>query len=661
MEKLFTAICLIIFSSSILSSQELSLCNLFSDHMVLQRNSEVAIWGEAPIDAKVTINCSWGVNKEIVADQNGQWSTMVLTQESGGEHDIIIRSATQEIQIKDVLFGEVWLASGQSNMEMPLKGWPPTDPIKDAEQEIQKADYPMIRMITVQRNLSTKPLSTFEGTWKVCSPDNALTFSASAYFFARTLHENLNIPIGIIHSSWGGTPAESWVSQQNLRSMNDFNETLDLIERYNKDEAKIRAWRNQFRTIELSDIEDWSDLQFDAMQASSQIFDDGEWASMELPGLWENDALSNFDGVVWFRKQFELEHIEGDLTLSLGTIDDIDLSFINGHKVGAESLYNKKRVYTIPDAYLQLGTNTISIRVIDTGGGGGFYGEADLLYLSDGDGNKISLANDWKYREVAEYIGNTFYIFGTDRSLYDDRPEGVININSHTPSSLHNAMIHPIIPYGIKGAIWYQGESNVGRAAQYEKLFPLMINDWREAWGKDFPFYFVQIAPYNYTRTETRSDDKSHLLREAQRKTLSLKHTGMVVTSDIGNYNNIHPGNKQDVGKRLALWALANDYGNNIPFSGPLYNSSRVKGKKLILSFDHNDGLRINTTSPTGFEIAGSDKIYYPADPQIKKSTLVLTSNNVKRPMYARYAWDDIGAAVLFNAAGLPASSFCTE
>lgn len=661
MRKIFSTICFVLFSISSIASQELSLCNLFSDHMILQRNSEVAIWGEAKVHAKVTINTSWGVAKEITADQNGQWSAKLPTQESGTSHDITISSIDQEIHINDVLFGEVWLASGQSNMEMPLKGWPPTDLIKDSEKEIQQADYPMIRMITVKRNLSTKPLSSFEGSWKVCAPENAGTFSASAYFFAKALHEKLQIPIGIIHSSWGGTPAESWLSQKNLRTLNDFNESLDHIDIYNRDEVKIKAWRNQFRRIELSEIDDWSDLQFDAMQASSQIYDDSEWASMELPGIWENDALAKFDGVVWFRKQFELESIDGDLTLSLGTIDDVDLSFVNGHKIGSENLYNKKRVYTIPDGYLQLGTNTISVRVIDTGGGGGFYGAPELLYISDGEGNKISLANEWKYREVAEYIGNTFYVFGMDKTIYDDRPPSVMNINSHTPTSLHNAMIHPIIPYGIKGAIWYQGESNVGRAAQYEKLFPLMITDWRESWGKDFPFYFVQIAPFNYTGTETRTDDKSHLLRDAQRKTLSLKNTGMVVTSDIGNYTNIHPGNKKDVGRRLALWALANDYGKSNPYSGPLYKSSRPKGKKLLLSFDHNEGLRILSTNSAGFEIAGSDKVYYPAEPQIKKSGIVLSSNKVKRPLYARYAWDDVGTAVLFNAAGLPASSFCTE
>ena len=652
--------CLFLFVTSSLLSQELSMGNLFTDHMVLQRNSEVAVWGQAEANAKITITSSWGINKEALADQNGNWNVAIATQEAGGPHEILVASNEQEITIKDILFGEVWVASGQSNMEMPLKGWPPSDLIDDSEKEIAEADYPNIRMITVKRNLSTKALTNFSGAWNICVPESAKDFSASAYFFAKTLYKNLNVPIGIIHTSWGGTPAEAWVSPKNLKKLNDFNETLDKIERYNENQEIIEAWRNQFRTIELSDIDDWDQLQFDAMLASSQIFDDGEWASMDLPGLWENDALADFDGVVWFRKNFELETIDGDLKLSLGAIDDVDLTFVNGHKIGFESVYNKKRVYTIPDGYLQLGENTISIRVLDTGGGGGIYSDAEFLYLEDQNGKKKSLAGAWKYREVSEYIANTFYVFGLDKSLYDDRPESVININSHTPSGLYNAMIHPIIPFGIKGAIWYQGESNVGRAEQYEKLFPLMINDWREAWNKDFPFYYVQIAPYNYTGTASTEDDKSHLLRDAQRKTLSLKNTGMVVTSDIGNYTNIHPGNKQDVGKRLALWALANDYGKDLPYSGPLYRASKNKGKKLIIEFEHNDGLYL-TSKESHFEIAGADGIFHPSSQIIKKGKLILRSKNVKRPIHCRYAWDDVGKAILFNASQLPASSFSTE
>jgi len=252
------------------------------------------------------------------------------------------------------------------------------------------------------------------------------------------------------------------------------------------------------------------------------------------------------------------------------------------------------------------------------------------------------------------------YILGLDKTLYNDRPESVININSHTPSSLHNAMIHPIIPFGIKGAIWYQGESNVGRAEQYEKLFPLMISDWREAWENDFPFYFVQIAPYNYTGTKETSDDISQRLRDAQRKTLSIKNTGMVVTSDIGNYTNIHPGNKQEVGQRLALWALANDYGKDVPYSGPIYKSVRVKGKKLIVEFEHDEGLYL-TSKQSGFEVAGSDGIFHPSIQIIKNDKLILRSKNVKRPKYCRYGWDDEGKAILFNSDQLPASSFKTE
>ncbi len=636
-------------------TQSLGLNPLFTDHMVLQQQVEVAFWGISGSKSKVSVSGSWGEESSTTANDMGDWKLNLPTPEAGGPYTVTISTKGDSVVLNDVLIGEVWLASGQSNMEMPLTGWPPNDTINNSAREIENAHFEKIRMFTVQRNHTVKEVKDFTGEWMVCSPETVGDFSATAYFFARRLHKELNIPVGIIHSSWGGTPAESWTSKKSLKELGDFDKALANMD--NPEMAGlIEEWYARWESREFPSTEEgWQQLNFNDASLSQASLDDTAWMGLDLPNRTDQIGDWEMDGVVWLRKTFQLEDVSKDYRLSLGAIDDMDATYVNGQLVGGMAgtgKYNLDRVYTIPASLLRKGANTIAIRVIDTGGGGGVSGPIEI---SDGHNTKISLEGEWKLLPVAEIYQGKFYVFTPDEAVRLERPN-LIQINSHTPSVLFNAMIYPLVPYALKGAIWYQGESNVGRAEQYSRLFPKMITDWRASWNSDFPFYFVQIAPFVY------GNEMSPLLRDAQRKTLSTKNTGMVVTMDIGNNTNIHPGNKQDVGGRLAGLALANDYRQSGANSGPLYKSHTVNGNKVYIEFDYTGGgLIAEEGDLSGFEVAGVDKQFRAAKAAIVDGRLEVFSDEIAKPEYVRYAWRDTSIASLFNAEGLPASSFSTQ
>lgn len=639
---------------------KLDVSPLFSDHMVLQQRENVAIWGESGADQKVTISASWGAEAEGRADKNGNWQLTLSTPAAGGPFELNISTKDTMISVNDVMIGEVWLASGQSNMEMPLKGWPPNDLIKNSAEEISNARYPAIRMLTVQRNLTANPINSITGSWQVASPQTTGDFSATAYFFARRLHEELDIPVGIIHSSWGGTPAEAWASKEKLTTLGDFNKAMEGLS--NGASQKVTDdWFAKWNTVPIPQSEEaWNNISFADEAASQTGFDDQSWSEITLPGRFDELNNGALDGAIWLRKKFTVNNLDSDFTLTIGAIDDMDATFINGQKVGGlagPGYYNVKREFSVAKSLLKQGENVIAIRAIDTGGPGAVNGP---ITLSSGSGERIDLTGIWKYRPVAEAYQGKFHIYSLTEDGFNARPD-IQKLSPGTPSVLFNAMINPLAPYSIKGTIWYQGESNVGRSAQYERLFPAMIEDWRERWNNEFPFYFVQIAPYRYHAGPVEND-LSQKLRDAQRKTLSIPNTGMVVTMDIGNYTNIHPGNKQDVGARLAGLALANDYGKDLVASGPLYKSHRVDGNKIIVEFDHvGSGLVWKSPKLANFEIAGADKKFVTASHKITGDQIEVFNSGVSNPIYVRYAWKDITLAQLFNKEGLPASSFSTE
>lgn len=647
-------------------SMKLKLPAIFSDNMVLQQKTDAAVWGTAEANQKITVKGSWGKSVTVKSKEDGSWLAKIKTPKAGGPFELAVTSGNEKIEYKNVLIGEVWLCSGQSNMEMPLAGWPPQDTIYTAANEIPAANYPNLRLFTVTRAISIVPEKDCKGKWSECTPENAASFSATAFFFGKKLMKDLNIPIGLIHSSWGGTPAEAWTSGKDLSVIPEYKE---LIEKFvgSKDELeKLLTWLENCPQIDLTKNDDeniWRDVELSDKECFAINYDDSKWLDVNMPGNFDKIGLNTFDGVIWYRKQVEIPEtwLNKDLIIALGPIDDMDATYINGVKVGGfekEGFWQVERNHVIPAELVKDKKLTIAVRVIDNQGGGGFNGTAEKFRLHlKGANESISIAGAWKYLPVSEYRNGKLYVFNAATLEYLNRPKLTGEISAYVPTTLYNAMISPLIPFNLRGAIWYQGESNTGQPELYKKIFPMMINNWRNDWKNQFSFYFTQIAPYRYGE-----GTNSQLLREAQFQSMSVAKTGMAVTLDIGNVDNIHPGNKKDVGERLALWALAKDYGKKISYSGPIYKTAKLVNGEMHLTFDHSNNMQIKMRNgKTNFQIAGDDKVFKDANVIVRANKLVVFSSDVKEPKAVRYCWSDIDEATLFNQSGLPASSFRTD
>ncbi len=661
----------LIFLSGCQKKTELSLPAVFSDNMVLQQNTDITIWGKATPGTKITVSGDWGESASATVRKNSKWQVTIPTIEAGGPYNLSVNSKDTTITIQNVLFGEVWLASGQSNMEMPLEGWPPNDTIMNSAQTIANSENPDIRMFTVTRNMSSEQLEDVSGSWAVASPENSGNFSATAYFFARKLNTELNVPVGIIHSSWGGTPIETWISRNELTDHKDFGNVVKDLETLAPQAEAYDKWLANNESISILPTTENKDpfKNLDAFDdyCSDPATSTDNWSSVDLPAIMEHTEIGELDGVVWFRKDIEIpEQWAGKgLILSLGPIDDMDVTYFNGQKIGGTEVagyWQKVRYYTVPANLVEPGIATIAVKVIDHQGDGGIYGDSEqmTIYPEGDNSNAMALDGEWNYKVVGQIAGSDLYLFDPQTDTYDSRPELSMNLSSHTPTVLYNAMIAPLTPYTIKGSIWYQGETNVGRANQYLELKSDLINNWRNAFeNPEMPFYYVQLAPWNYENVDGIS---SANLREAQRRALKIPHTGMAVTLDIGNVNNIHPANKTDVGKRLALQALANTYGKEVPFSGPMPEEFKTEGKQIIISFKNAfDGLNIKNDVENQFEIAGGNGKFHPAKAIIKNNTIIVSSPKVSKPDDVRYAYKNGSKASLFNGAGLPAPSFTSE
>jgi sialate O-acetylesterase len=649
------------------SHSNLKLPSLIGDNMLLQQKTTAKIWGKANPGNKITVSASWKSSGEAITGNDGKWSVNLTTPEAGGPFTIDISGNDTTITIKNVLIGEVWFCSGQSNMEMPLAGWPPNDTIMHSASTIASSSIPEIRLFNVQKTISGEPLDDCTGRWEVSSPSSVQQFSATAYFFGKKLYNDLHVPIGLIESAWGGTPSESWTSAKALENVGEFVSEIDAIKKAAPLQAKYQTWLNTLKKVELKPAgnDQWKDLSFNDENVQSVEFDDSKWPTMALPTQFES-VIGDFDGAVWFRKKVEVPaNMSGkDLVLSLGPIDDMDRTYFNGQLVGSNEVsgvWNVDRNYEVPASLVKSGTNTIAVRVLDTQGGGGICGtpEKMKLLLKSDVNNFIPLKGEWKYQPVAELTGGKFYIYDISKNDFQAQ-ERPVKIGPNTPGALFNGMVCPVLPYQIRGAIWYQGEANVGRAEQYAKIFPAMIRNWREAWGiKDFPFYFVQIAPYVYSGVDST---ESAFLREAQESALKLPETGMAVTLDIATVMNIHPPFKEEVGDRLAMLALNNDYGIKYSCIGPVYKSMSKNGSSIILQFDNTgDGLVAKNGILKEFEIAGKDGRFVKADAKIVDNKVLVSSVKVKEPVSVRYCWRNGAEASLFNKEGLPAWQFTTN
>jgi sialate O-acetylesterase len=556
------------------------------------------------------------------------------------------------VTLRDVLVGDVWLASGQSNMEMGLTQ------VEHAEEEVARADHPLMRLFAVPKVAAVGPRATVDARWVVCDPKTVAAggwggFSAVAYFFGRRLNSELNVPIGLIHSSWGGTAAEGWVSPEALSTLQEFLPAVRNLERTWADSKKSPADLDRQMDGWWSDNDPgsaagrtWADPSFDV----------SDWKRMRLPQFWEDAGLPGYDGVVWFRRTFELprEWAGRDLRLRLGPVDDRDTTYVNGVRVGSLSQWDAPRAYRVAASLLKPGLNTIAVRVLDTGVGGGIYGKPGEMRIGpEGDGAAaIPLDGEWSYR-ASVALGEM-----------KTPPPAQGGNDFSVPVIRYNGMLAPLLPFAIRGAIWYQGETNVGRAAQYERLLPLLIRDWRARFGVgDFPFLIVQLANYLERRAEP-ADSEWARLREAQlHVSQTVPHSGLAVTIDIGDAKDIHPKNKRDVGERLALAALAQVYGRRLESSGPIYRRMKVEGGRVRVAFDHAGGGLVAKGGGglKGFAVAGEDGHFVRAETEIRGSEVLVWSPQVKRPAAVRYGWADNPECNLYNRAGLPASPFRTD
>ena len=571
--------------------------SVFTDNMVLQQKTDITFYGDATKNKQLTVKTGWnGKEYHTEADGQGKWSLKIPTPAAGGPYEITF-SDGKKLQLKNVMIGEVWFCSGQSNMEMPVAGW---GKVMNYEQEIAEAAYPAIRLFQVKKNTSLAPLKEVESTlggWQECSSATVPEFSALAYFYARALWKELNVPIGVIDCTWGGTPAEAWTNHETLRQVMGFREEMDKLERLGFDPNRMeQAYSEERAHWQSLFTEKDKGMENGKLCWTAPSLSEEDWQTISLPGYWEGKGLKDFDGIIWFRRSLEIpaEWAGKPLTLRLGMIDDEDITYFNGVEIARGAGYMTPRTYTIPAKLVKAGKAVLAVRVSDFGGEGGIHGKAEELYV-EADGKRISLAGDWKYR------------IGLSLKGFPPAPVSPIQSSSY-PTVLFNAMVKPWTAFPIKGVIWYQGEANVGRSEQYGDLFPALITDWRRQWRSDFPFYFVQLANFMESK-EIQPDSEWAALREAQTKALKLDQVGMAVTIDIGLADDIHPKNKQEVGRRLALLALAGSYGKNVSSSAPVFQNYIIKGDKMELDFGQKqDGFKIKDTTLKGFTIAGPDR-----------------------------------------------------
>lgn len=620
---------------------QIALPKMFGNDMVLQRDISIPVWGTAKPNVAIIVKLA-DIQSTTNADKEGKWFLKLPKLKAGGPYTLsIVENGKQEskLELSNILIGDVWIASGQSNMEMQVQQ------AKDAKTEIANANHPNIRLLMVTQDKQLSPQTDIQTKgWKICDTSSVKAFSAVAYFFARKIQQDEHVPVGVIQSTWGGTPVEAWTSREMLLTSPITKERTLSNDTLRPDEFDKAT--DSLNWVHIMNLVDNPQHNADKT-VPARDYNDADWNAVEMPRVLKDFGIGSYDGIVWLRKKITLPESlrQKDLTINLGHPEMKYSLYFNGEEI-CKNIWNSNAThsFTIPARLVQPGENTIALRVAMLWGGGGLNPPAEDLYITDGT-SKISLAGKWVYK----------------KDLETEFPK--IQNYQYRPTVLFNAMIHPLIPYGIKGFIWYQGESNAWEAYNYRTMFPMLINDWRKRWQQgNVPFLFVQLANFMKTKPLPSESDWAEL-REAQTMTLSLPNTAMASAIDVGEANDIHPKNKQEVGRRLALGAEKIVYKQNIVFSGPMIKSSKIVGDKIIIDFSNTGtGLTTKDGKPvTGFAIAGDDKKFYWADAVIKGNSVIVYSKNVLKPMAVRYAWADNPACNLINKEGLPAVSFRTD
>jgi len=627
---------------ALVSQAQVRLPRIFASHMVLQQNQPVRVWGWAHAGEKVSVVLN-DQKATVTASKEGKWIVSLPGQKAGGPYVLTVKGRNQ-LMVNDVMIGEVWLCSGQSNMEFNLKSSLYT------HSEIASSDHRQIRQFKVPNRMSAVPKDDFDGgSWQVSSPETSGDFSAVAYYYAKKLSEELHVTVGIINASWGGTFIESWMSYQSLHSLSDYSSYHELTE------AELQNWfvateRKYDQLFNSQGIANRDSIKEDSIAWRQSDFDDSKWMKVKLPQRFDYEILPRFDGVVWFRREITIpeEVTQKGFTIHLGRVDDDDITYINGEKVGSTRGVTQLRNYFVSPNKLKVGKNWIAIRVMDYWERGGFLDMANEFRITSNNWEQ-SLAGEWKMT-----IGKMSFMW-------------IRTPNVH-PNLLFNGILSPILPYSFKGAIWYQGENNVLFAAQYRQVIPELIKDWRKNFANgDFPFYLVQLPNMNSINSNSQHGGSDWAdLRESQTYALQLPNTGMVVSIDLGDSTNVHPKDKTKLALRLALLALKNTYGKKLgEVTSPYALQTFFQDHLAIVEFiNTGTGLVAHDQYGylKGFEIAGADRKFNYANAKIEGFRVIVSSDKVPNPIALRYAWSSNPSdANLYNKEGLPASPFRTD
>lgn len=635
----------LVFGSSLRA--EVSLDRIWRSNMVMQRNAMLLVTGSCRPGERVLIKAPWGENANGIGGADGRFAVELRTGDEPGPHQLVVRGDYNEFMLDNVLLGEVWIASGQSNMEMPV-GWQSDgySGVENWEEEVSRSAYELIRLYTVENDVSDAPRADVKGDWLLAGPESVKAFSATAWFFARMVSEESQVPVGIVAADWGGTPIEAWIGAEALESVGEFADALKAVRARAADRAghaagqdeAMRAWRAAFDAAERGVKEGWQ----------MAAFDDSSWAEVQVPAPLPQ-GFGEHDGTVWLRRRVTIPDAWAgdDCRLEFGAVDDCDTTWWNGVQAGetmGAGRWNEPRSYLVPAERVRGGSSVVAVRVLDFAGASGITGKWDDCRLHNTRTNQeIKLGGYWKVA-IGTKVG--------EFPPYPRRDEA----GPWTPTALYNAMIAPLAGLRPRGAIWYQGESNRGRADQYAKLFPALVRDWRRLFREDLAFYAVQIAPFGYGNDQ----GETGALRQAQRSILALPGTGLVSTLDIGDPKDIHPKRKLEVGTRLARMALNDFHGwTALSRSGPEPVECLRKLNAVTVRFDCP--LKALSDPIAGFEAGCDDGKWYPLVAQIAGDEVVLRGTLPAKASRVRYAWGTLDTASIGSADGTPACTFQLE
>lgn len=637
---------LFILAAYIPAFAQITMPKIFNDHMVLQRQTDIPIWGKADPGTKIQVELA-DYLMTTTTNTDGNWKVYIPELPAGGPYELKIYNAelkSPAFVYSDVLIGDVWLASGQSNMEWQVQQ------SASGKEDILKALNKNIRFFKVPHHFTLEPQDeVLETSWTICDTASVKDITAVGYYFAKKIQADINVPIGIVQSTWGGTPVEAWTSREMLLTNPAAKEKVIVndtvtVENFGRDSVELKKFWDIVYNPKEELVKKYADPKLD----------DSDWRTVSIPGVIKNWKIEReaiwhadyYEGMIWLRKKINLKgaFTKKDLTINLGHPEMNYSIYFNGIEICKNQWNaNATHTYTIPATAINKGENTIALRMAALWGGGGLNPPADVIYLTNGK-DKLSLTGDWKFKKGLEPLIPKIYYY-QQYSTY-----------------LFNGMINPLLPFGLKGFIWYQGENNEDDAYNYHELFAMMITDWRIRFEQGYlPFLFIQLPNYYKKETEP-SDGKWAVLRESQYKTLALPNTGMVTTIDLGETDNIHPTNKKDVGNRLAAVAENLVYKQDVAAFGPMFKSYEIKGNIIEVEFTAAEGLKTTDGEVLkGFAIAGEDKKYHWATAKIEANKVIISAEEVENPVAVRYDWANNPDGNLTNNTGLPAAPFRTD